>query len=54
MQILGISSLEHDTAAALAGEQGITAAIEESKIARTRDTHGIPRLAIDFCLARGY
>lgn len=34
MQILGISSLEHDTAAALVGENGIIAAIEEGKLLR--------------------
>ncbi len=50
MQILGISSLEHDTAAALVGENGIIAAIEEGKLLRTRGARGIPRQAINFCL----
>ncbi len=52
MQILGISSLEHDPAAALIGENGIIAAIEEGKLLRTRGAHGIPRNAINFCLGK--
>lgn len=52
MYILGISSLEHDPAAALVGEEGITAAIEEGKLLRTRVSYGIPRQAINFCLAK--
>ena len=52
MHILGISSLEHDPAAALIGEKGIIAAIEEGKLLRTREPHGIPRNAINFCLAK--
>lgn len=52
MHILGISSLEHDPAAALLGEKGITAAVEEGKLLRTRASDGIPREAIDFCLAK--
>jgi len=52
MYILGISSLEHDPAAALVGEKGIAAAIEEGKLLRIREPHGIPRNAINFCLAK--
>jgi carbamoyltransferase len=52
MHILGISSLEHDSAAALLGEKGIVAAVEEGKLLRTRASDGIPRQAIDFCLAK--
>src|SRR5712664_2636034 len=52
MHILGISSLEHDPAAALLGEKGITAAVEEGKLLRTRMSYGIPRQAIYFCLAK--
>ena len=52
MQILGISSLHHDHAAALVGEKGIIAAIEEGKLLRTRGAQGIPRNAINFCLAK--
>jgi carbamoyltransferase len=50
MYILGVSSLEHDPAAALIGDTGIAAAIEEGKLRRTRDCEGIPRHAIKFCL----
>jgi carbamoyltransferase len=49
--ILGISALAHDTAAALLDERGtVVAAIEESKLLRQRETTGIPRHAIQFCL----
>ncbi|HEV2615590.1 MAG TPA: carbamoyltransferase C-terminal domain-containing protein, partial [Candidatus Acidoferrales bacterium] len=41
---------EHDTAAALLGGQGFSAAIEESKLERVRAASGIPRAAIRFCL----
>lgn len=53
MHILGLSSLAHDSAAVLSGEQGIIAAIEESKLLRARESEGIPRKAIDFCLMKG-
>jgi carbamoyltransferase len=52
MYILGLSSMSHDSAAALLGESGIVAAIEEGKLARTRTIGGIPRAAIEFCLER--
>jgi len=52
MHILGVSSLEHDPAAVLVGEQGIIAAIEEGKLLRTRSSQGVPRNAINFCLAK--
>lgn len=52
MYFLGLSALGHDTAAALLTENGVVAAIEESKLTRSRLTTGIPRLAIDFCLRR--
>ncbi len=52
MHVLGISSLAHDPAAALIGEEGIIAAIEEGKLLRTRQFQGIPRKAVDFCLAK--
>ena len=52
MHILGISSLEHDPAAVLVGDAGIIAAIEEGKLLRTRRTQGVPRNAINFCLAK--
>lgn len=50
--ILGLSGLAHDPAAALLGEKGIAAAIEESKLARSRSIAGIPRAAIRYCLER--
>jgi carbamoyltransferase len=51
--ILGLSSLVHNPAAALlAGDGTFMAAMEESKLARTRDASGIPREAIRFCLDR--
>ncbi len=50
--ILGISGLAHDSAAALLGEKGVAAAIEESKLLRSRTLGGIPREAIRFCLER--
>jgi carbamoyltransferase len=53
VSILGLSGLAHDSAAALLSDNGIVAAIEESKLARTRATMGIPREAIRFCLERG-
>ncbi len=42
----------HDSAAALLGESGIVAAMEESKLARRRGIEGIPREAIRYCLER--
>ena len=50
MHILGLSSLERGPAAAIIGETGLIAAIEEGKLARTRTAEGIPRRAIQFCL----
>ena len=52
MTILGLSGLAHDSAAALLSETGILAAMEESKLVRSRATVGIPREAIRFCLGR--
>ncbi len=53
MYILGLSAMGHDSAAALIGDSGVVAAIEEGKLARTRGAEGIPRAAIHFCLERG-
>jgi carbamoyltransferase len=50
MYILGLSAMGHDSAAALLGDSGIVAAMEESKLARRRAIGGIPREAIRFCL----
>ncbi len=52
MYILGISGLAHDSAAALLGPTGIVAAMEESKVLRSRTLGGIPRQAIQFCLEK--
>jgi predicted NodU family carbamoyl transferase len=53
MLVLGISDLEHDTAAALLGAGGVRAAIEEDKLSRS-PTNGIPQMAIDRCLDERY
>jgi carbamoyltransferase len=50
MHFLGLSALAHDTAAALLGDTGFLAAIEESKLTRSRNSSGIPREAIRFCI----
>jgi carbamoyltransferase len=50
--ILGLSAFTHDPAAALLGAKAIEAAIEESKLARSRSIVGIPRAAIGYCLER--
>ena len=52
MQILGLSAMGHDSTAALLGDGGILAAIEEGKLERTRSVEGIPRAAIRYCLDR--
>jgi carbamoyltransferase len=52
MYILGLSAMGHDSAAALLGDSGIVAAMEESKLARSRAIEGIPREAIRYCLER--
>jgi carbamoyltransferase len=52
VNILGLSGLAHDSAAALLSEEGILAAMEESKLVRRRTAAGIPREAIRFCLER--
>ena len=52
MNILGLSGLAHDSAAALLSDAGIVAAMEESKLVRSRTAAGIPREAIRFCLER--
>ncbi len=49
MYVLGLSASAHDPAAALLNEKGIVAAIEESKLVRSRSVAGIPREAIRFC-----
>ena len=53
MMILGITGFEHDATAALLGDSGVIAAIEEDKLARATRIGGIPSLAMDFVLRRG-
>jgi carbamoyltransferase len=48
--ILGLSPLRHDAAAALLNGNGIKAAIEESKLVRSRSCSGVPYAAARFCL----
>ena len=50
MYFLGLSALAHNTAAALLNGSEVVAAIEESKLTRSRSAHGIPRAAIRFCM----
>ncbi len=52
MNILGLSGLAHDSAAALLSDSGIAAAMEEGKLVRQRTAAGIPREAIRYCLER--
>lgn len=52
MFTLGISGLAHDSAAALLTDNGIVAAVEESKLVRSRTAGGIPREAIAYVLKR--
>jgi carbamoyltransferase len=52
VNILGLSGLAHDSAAALLSDSGIVAAMEESKLVRRRTAAGIPREAIRYCLER--
>jgi carbamoyltransferase len=50
MLILGISNFEHSSAAALMGDAGLLAAIEEDKLSRTPAQGGLPHRAIAECL----
>jgi carbamoyltransferase len=49
MLVLGISDLDHDTAAFLLGADGPIAAVEEDKLTRSAAA-GIPHTAVDYCL----
>jgi carbamoyltransferase len=53
MRILGLSSFKHDTSAALLEEGVVRAAIEESKLVRSKSSSGVPDAAIQFCLRSG-
>ena len=50
--ILGLSAMAHNPAAALLNPSGKVIAIEEGKLARARETSGIPREAIRYCFER--
>jgi len=50
MKILGLSSFTHDTSAALLEDGVVRAAMEESKLLRSKSTSGLPEAAIQFCL----
>ena len=50
MRILGLSSFTHDTSAALLEDGEVRAAMEESKLARSKNSRGLPDAAIQFCL----
>jgi len=52
MRILGLSSFTHDTSAALVEDGETRAAIEESKLVRSKGTKGIPEAAIQFCMRK--
>jgi len=52
MRILGLSSLNHDTSAALIEDGVIRAVVEEGKLSRSKTTRGLPTAAIQFCLKK--
>ena len=49
MNILGISALYHDSAAALVCDGKIVAAASEERFTRVKADASIPRNAIEFC-----
>lgn len=49
MLVLGLSALEHDSAACAHDKDGLLAAVEEDKLARTPAIGGIPQLAMEQC-----
>ncbi len=53
MRILGISAFYHDSAAALLNEGAIVAAAQEERFSRRKHDSGLPRRAIEYCLAEG-
>lgn len=50
MNVLGISALYHDSAAALVGSTGIIAAAQEERFSRVKGDWRFPTDAADFCL----
>jgi len=53
MQILGISSFYHDSAAALLRDGKIIAAAQEERFTRKKHDSAFPSNAIDYCMAEG-
>jgi carbamoyltransferase len=53
MNILGISALYHDSAAALVQDGDITAAAQEERFTRVRHDPSFPKNAISYCLQAG-
>ena len=51
MNILGISSFYHDSAAALVSDGEIRAAAQEERFSRKKHDHRFPRQAIKYCLS---
>lgn len=52
MNILGISALYHDSAAAIVNEKGIIAAAQEERFSRIKHDKSIPIQAIQYCLTQ--
>ena len=53
MQILGVSALYHDSAAALVIDGEVVAAAQEERFTRKKHDSGFPRHAIEYCLHEG-
>lgn len=53
MNVLGISALYHDSAAALVCDGKIVAAVQEERFTRKKFDSGIPAQAINYCLCAG-
>jgi len=53
MNILGISSFYHDSAACLVGDGDIVAAAQEERFTRKKHDPRFPKHAIDYCLREG-
>ena len=52
MNILGISALYHDSAAALIRDGAIVAAAQEERFTRKKHDHDFPVHAVRYCLRR--
>lgn len=53
MNILGIGGYSHDSAAALVQDGRVVAAVSEERLGRVKHQGGVPRRAVDWCLAEG-